>query len=450
MLVTAERALAQAKDSDARLAKEQARPLEGLPLGIKDLYCTKGVRTTACSNILGEFTPTYESTVTQNLWDAGAVMLGKLNNDEFAMGSSNETSRFGPVVNPWRRKGSNVALVPGGSSGGSSSAVSADLCLGATASDTGGSIRQPAAITGTVGIKPTYGRCSRWGIVAFASSLDQAGPIAKTVRDAAILLRHMASIDPKDSTSVEMPVPDYEAAIGQSIKGLKVGVPKEYRIDGMPKEIEDLWQQGIAWLKAAGATMHDISLPHTKYALPAYYIVAPAECSSNLARYDGVRYGARKADDELIDMYEGTRAAGFGAEVRRRVLIGTYVLSAGYYDAYYLKAQKVRTLIARDFEEAYRTVDVHPDADHAGARLRHRRGERRSGADVLERHLHGDGEHGGPARHLGTGRAVVGRHAARPAADRQAVRRGDPVPRRPGHRGCRGSLCSDRAVVAGG
>jgi aspartyl-tRNA(Asn)/glutamyl-tRNA(Gln) amidotransferase subunit A len=358
VLPTPEHALAQAKDSDARLARGQARPLEGLPLGIKDLYCTKGVRTTACSNILGEFTPTYESTVTQNLWDAGAVMLGKLNNDEFAMGSSNETSRFGPVVNPWRRKGSNVALVPGGSSGGSSSAVSADLCLGATATDTGGSIRQPAAITGTVGIKPTYGRCSRWGIVAFASSLDQAGPIAKTVRDAAILLRHMASIDPKDSTCVEMPVPDYEAAIGQSIKGLRVGVPKEYRIDGMPREIEDLWQQGIAWLKAAGATMHDISLPHTKYALPAYYIVAPAECSSNLARYDGVRYGARKADDQLIDMYEGTRAAGFGAEVRRRVLIGTYVLSAGYYDAYYLKAQKVRTLIARDFEEAYKTVDV--------------------------------------------------------------------------------------------
>jgi aspartyl-tRNA(Asn)/glutamyl-tRNA(Gln) amidotransferase subunit A len=358
VLPTPEQALAQAKASDARLAKGQARPLEGLPLGIKDLYCTKGVRTTACSNILGEFTPTYESTVTQNLWDAGAVMLGKLNNDEFAMGSSNETSRFGPVVNPWRRKGSNVALVPGGSSGGSSSAVAADLCLGATATDTGGSIRQPAAITGTVGIKPTYGRCSRWGIVAFASSLDQAGPIAKTVRDAAILLRHMASVDPKDSTSVEMPVPDYEAAIGQSIKGLKVGVPKEYRIDGMPREIEDLWQQGIAWLKAAGATMHDISLPHTKYALPAYYIVAPAECSSNLARYDGVRYGARKADDELIDMYEGTRAAGFGAEVRRRVLIGTYVLSAGYYDAYYLKAQKVRSLIARDFEEAYKSVDV--------------------------------------------------------------------------------------------
>ena len=359
VLPTPEHALAQAKDSDARLAKKgKARPLEGLPLGIKDLYCTKGVRTTACSNILAEFTPTYESTVTQNLWDAGAIMLGKLNNDEFAMGSSNETSRFGPVVNPWRRQGSNVALVPGGSSGGSSSAVAADLCLGATATDTGGSIRQPAAITGTVGIKPTYGRCSRWGIVAFASSLDQAGPIGKTVRDAAILLRHMASVDPKDSTSVDVPVPDYEAALGKGVKGLKVGVPKEYRLDGMPREIEDLWQQGIAWLKAAGATIHDISLPHTKYALPAYYIVAPAECSSNLARYDGVRYGLRRPGHDLTEMYEATRAAGFGAEVRRRVLIGTYVLSAGYYDAYYIKAQQVRTLIKRDFDRAYESVDV--------------------------------------------------------------------------------------------
>ena len=358
MLPTPEIALRQARDSDARLAKGEARPLEGLPLGIKDLYCTKGVRTTACSGILDEFTPTYESTVTQNLWDAGAVMLGKLNCDEFAMGSSNETSCFGPVTNPWRRKGSNVALVPGGSSGGSSSAVAADLCLAATATDTGGSIRQPAAITGTVGIKPTYGRCSRWGIVAFASSLDQAGPIAKTVRDAAIMLRHMASVDPKDSTSVDTPVPDYEAVLGQGVKGLKVGVPKEYRLDGMPREIEDLWQQGIDWLKAAGATIHDVSLPHTKYALPAYYIVAPAECSSNLARYDGVRYGLRKPGADLIDTYEATRRAGFGAEVRRRVLIGTYVLSAGYYDAYYLKAQKVRTLIKRDFDEAYEKVDV--------------------------------------------------------------------------------------------
>jgi aspartyl-tRNA(Asn)/glutamyl-tRNA(Gln) amidotransferase subunit A len=358
VLPTPEHALAQAKVSDSRLGQGDARPLEGLPLGIKDLYCTKGVRTTACSNVLGEFVPTYESTVTQNLWDAGAVMLGKLNNDEFAMGSSNETSRFGPVVNPWRRKGSNVGLVPGGSSGGSSSAVAADLCLAATATDTGGSIRQPAAITGTVGIKPTYGRCSRWGIVAFASSLDQAGPIAKTVRDAAILLRHMASIDPKDSTAAEVPVPDYEAVIGQSVKGLRVGVPKEYRLDGMPREIEDLWRQGIAWMKAAGATIHDVSLPHTKYALPAYYIVAPAECSSNLARYDGMRYGLRKSGDDLIGTYEATRGAGFGAEVRRRVLIGTYVLSAGYYDAYYIKAQKVRTLIARDFEDAFQKVDV--------------------------------------------------------------------------------------------
>jgi aspartyl-tRNA(Asn)/glutamyl-tRNA(Gln) amidotransferase subunit A len=358
VLPTPDRALAQAKESDARLAKGNARPLEGLPLGIKDLYCTTGVRTTACSHVLAEFTPTYESTVTQNLWDAGAVMLGKLNNDEFAMGSSNETSRFGPVANPWRRKGSNVALVPGGSSGGSSAAVAADLCLAATATDTGGSIRQPAAITGTVGIKPTYGRCSRWGIVAFASSLDQAGPIAKTVRDAAIMLRHMASVDPKDSTSVDLPVPNYEAVIGASVKGLKVGVPREYRMDGMPQEIEDLWQQGIAWLKAAGATVHDISLPHTKYALPAYYIVAPAECSSNLARYDGVRYGLREKGGDLIGTYEATRRAGFGAEVRRRVLIGTYVLSAGYYDAYYIKAQKVRTLIKRDFDEAFAKVDV--------------------------------------------------------------------------------------------
>jgi aspartyl-tRNA(Asn)/glutamyl-tRNA(Gln) amidotransferase subunit A len=358
VLTTPEIALRQAKESDARLARGEARALEGLPIGIKDLYCTKGVRTTACSNILGEFTPTYESTVTQNLWSAGAVMLGKLNCDEFAMGSSNETSRFGPVVSPWRRQGSNVGLVPGGSSGGSAAAVAADLCLAATATDTGGSIRQPAAITGTVGIKPTYGRCSRWGIVAFASSLDQAGPIAKTVRDAALMLRHMASPDPKDSTCVDVPVPDYEAELTEGVKGLKVGVPREYRMDGMPGEIDELWQRGIDWLKAAGATIHDVSLPHTKHALPAYYIVAPAECSSNLARYDGVRYGMREPGADLIGTYEATRAAGFGAEVRRRVLIGTYVLSAGYYDAYYLKAQKVRTLIRRDFNEAFREVDV--------------------------------------------------------------------------------------------
>ena len=358
VLPTPEVARAAAAESDKRIAAGKARALEGVPLGIKDLFCTKGVRTTACSAVLDDFKPPYESTVTQNLWDAGALMLGKLNNDEFAMGSSNETSCFGPVVNPWRRKGSDAKLVPGGSSGGSSAAVAASLCLGATATDTGGSIRQPAALTGTVGIKPTYGRCSRWGIVAFASSLDQAGPIARTVRDTAILLRHMASHDPKDSTSVDAPVPDYEAEVGQSVKGLRVGVPKEYRVDGMSKEAEALWQKGIAWLKAAGATIHDISLPHTKYALPAYYIVAPAECSSNLARYDGVRYGLRKPGRDITDMYEATRAAGFGKEVRRRVLIGTYVLSAGYYDAYYLKAQKVRTLIKRDFDEAWDKVDV--------------------------------------------------------------------------------------------
>jgi aspartyl-tRNA(Asn)/glutamyl-tRNA(Gln) amidotransferase subunit A len=358
VLATPEIALAPAKESDRRLARGAGRSLEGLPIGVKDLYCTKGVRTTACSEVLGEFTPTYESTVTQNLWDAGAVMLGKLNCDEFAMGSSNETSRFGPVVSPWRRRGSNVGLVPGGSSGGSAAAVAADLCLAATATDTGGSIRQPAAITGTVGIKPTYGRCSRWGIVAFASSLDQAGPIAKTVRDAAIMLRHMASPDPRDSTCVDAAVPDYEAGLAGGVKGLRVGVPREYRVDGMPAEIEDLWQRGIQWLEAAGATVRDVSLPHTKYALPAYYIVAPAECSSNLARYDGVRYGKREPGSDLVDTYEATRAAGFGAEVRRRVLIGTYVLSAGYYDAYYLKAQKVRTLIRRDFDAAFGEVDV--------------------------------------------------------------------------------------------
>jgi aspartyl-tRNA(Asn)/glutamyl-tRNA(Gln) amidotransferase subunit A len=363
VLVTPDHALAQAKESDARLAKGESRPLEGLPLGNKDLFCTNGIRTTACSKILDEFKPTYESTVGANLWNAGAVMLGKLNNDEFAMGSSNETSAFGPVVSPWRRNGRDGKpkpdkLVPGGSSGGSSAAVSAGLCLAATATDTGGSIRQPAALTGTVGIKPTYGRCSRWGIVAFASSLDQAGPIAKTVRDAAIMLGAMAGHDPKDTTSVDAPVPDYEAALGKGIKGLRVGVPKEYRVEGMSKEIEDLWTKGIAWLKAAGATIHEISLPHTKYALPAYYIVAPAEASSNLARYDGVRYGLRVPGRDVIDTYENTRAAGFGKEVRRRILIGTYVLSAGYYDAYYLKAQKVRTLIKRDFDEAWSKVDV--------------------------------------------------------------------------------------------
>ena len=355
--VASEHALAQADESDKRLAAGTARGLEGLPLGIKDLYATKGIRTQACSHILDGFKPAYESTVTANLWDAGAVMLGKLNMDEFAMGSSNETSYDGAVVSPWRRAGSDAPLVPGGSSGGSSTAVAANLCLAATASDTGGSIRQPAALTGTVGIKPTYGRCSRWGMVAFASSLDQAGPIAKTVRDAAIMLRHMASHDPKDTTSVDAPVPDYEAVVGAGIKGLRVGVPKEYRVEGMAAETQALWDTGIAWLKDAGATVHEISLPHTKYALPAYYIVAPAEASSNLARYDGVRYGLRVPGNDLIDTYEQTRSAGFGREVKRRVLIGTYVLSAGYFDAYYLKAQKIRTLIKRDFDDAWGTVD---------------------------------------------------------------------------------------------
>jgi aspartyl-tRNA(Asn)/glutamyl-tRNA(Gln) amidotransferase subunit A len=358
VLKTPEHALEMAKESDTRFAKGDARPLEGIPLGIKDLFATKGYRTTACSHILDGFTPTYESTVTANLWNAGAVMLGKLNNDEFAMGSSNETSHYGPVVNPWRRIGSKAKLVPGGSSGGSSAAVAARLCMGATATDTGGSIRQPAAVTGTVGIKPTYGRCSRWGIVAFASSLDQAGPIARTVQDAAVLLKAMASHDPKDTTSVDAPVPDYEAAVNLGVKGLTVGIPKEYRVPGMATEIDALWQQGVKWLEAAGANVEPVSLPHTKYALPSYYIVAPAEASSNLARYDGVRYGLREPGKDVISLYENTRSAGFGAEVKRRILIGTYVLSAGYYDAYYLKAQKVRTLIKRDFDEAFKRVDV--------------------------------------------------------------------------------------------
>jgi len=353
VLETPERAQAMAVESDKRLRSGGARPLEGIPLAIKDLFATQGVRTTACSKILENFVPTYESTVTANLWRHGAVLLGKTSNDEFAMGSSNETSSFGPVVSPWRRRGSNAPLVPGGSSGGSATAVAARLSLGAVGTDTGGSIRQPAALTGTVGIKPTYGRCSRWGIVAFASSLDQAGPFARSVRDAAILLRAMAGHDPKDSTSAEREVPDFEAAVGKSVKGRRIGIPKEYRVPGMPAEIEKLWEQGAAWLKAAGAELQEISLPHTKYALPAYYIVAPAEASSNLARYDGVRYGLRVPGHNVTDMYEKTRAAGFGAEVRRRVLIGTYVLSAGYYDAYYLRAQKVRTLIKRDFEDAF-------------------------------------------------------------------------------------------------
>ena len=351
--VTHDQARSMAKASDERIAKGEAGALEGIPLGIKDLFATKGVHTQACSHILDGFKPEYESTVTANLWADGAVMLGKLNMDEFAMGSSNETSYYGAVKNPWRATGSSADLVPGGSSGGSAAAVAAQLCAGATATDTGGSIRQPAAFTGTVGIKPTYGRVSRWGTVAFASSLDQAGPIARDVRDAAILLKSMASLDLKDTTSVDLPVPDYEAAIGKSLKGMKIGIPKEYRVDGMPDEIEALWQKGIQYLKDAGAEIVDISLPHTKYALPAYYIVAPAEASSNLARYDGVRYGLRVPGKDIADMYEQTRAAGFGKEVKRRIMIGTYVLSAGYYDAYYLRAQKVRTLIKKDFEDVF-------------------------------------------------------------------------------------------------
>ena len=358
VLETPEKALEMARASDARRAAGTAGPLEGAPLGIKDLFCTEGVRSTAGSKIIGNFKPTYESTVTSNLWRDGAVMLGKLNMDEFAMGSSNETSAWGPVVNPWRTKGGNAQLTPGGSSGGSASAVAAELCLGATATDTGGSIRQPASFTGTVGIKPTYGRCSRWGIVAFASSLDQAGPMARTVEDTAILLSSMAGHDPKDSTSLPVETPDFASFVGKSVKGLRIGVPKEYRVDGMPHEIDALWEQGIAWLKDAGCEIVEVSLPHTKYALPAYYIVAPAEASSNLARYDGMRYGLRVDGSNLTETYERSRAEGFGAEVKRRIMIGTYVLSAGYYDAYYLKALKVRRRIADDFDQAWEKVDA--------------------------------------------------------------------------------------------
>ena len=353
VLETPDRARHMARVADTRLAKGEGGPLEGLPLGIKDLFCTAGISTTACSQILGDFIPTYESTVTANLWRDGAVLLGKLNNDEFAMGSSNETSYFGPVVSPWRPRGADTKLVPGGLSGGSAAAVAAQLCVGATGTDTGGSVRQPAAFCGIVGLKPTYGRCSRWGIVAFASSLDQAGPFARSVRDCALLLRSMAGNDPKDTTCADLPVPDYEKSVGASVKGMRIGIPKEYRMPGMASEIETLWQHGAQWLKDAGAETVEISLPFTKYALPAYYIVAPAEASSNLARYDGVRYGLRVPGGDVIDMYEQTRAAGFGKEVRRRIMIGTYVLSAGYYDAYYLRAQKVRTLIKRDFETCF-------------------------------------------------------------------------------------------------
>lgn len=358
VLVTGEAARAQALAADAALARGDAGPLAGIPLAIKDLFCTQGVRTTAGSRILEPFIPPYESNVTANLLRDGAIFLGKANMDEFAMGSSNMTSAFGPVTSPWTRRGDNRALVPGGSSGGSAAAVSARIALGATATDTGGSIRQPASFCGITGIKPTYGRCSRWGVVAFASSLDQAGPVARNVEDAAILLRSMAGFDPKDSTSADLPVPDFAAACRRGVKGLRIGVPKEYRSEGMPAEIEALWQQGLGWLREAGAEIVDVSLPHTKYGLATYYIVAPAEASSNLARYDGVRFGARTAGEDLASLYENTRAEGFGAEVRRRVLIGTYVLSAGYYDAYYLKAQKVRALILKDFTDVFRTVDA--------------------------------------------------------------------------------------------
>jgi aspartyl-tRNA(Asn)/glutamyl-tRNA(Gln) amidotransferase subunit A len=356
---TPDKALAMAKASDERRAKgEKLGALDGVSLAIKDLFCTDGVQTTAGSHILEGFKPPYESTVTANLWKAGAVMLGKVNMDEFAMGSSNLTSYFGGVGNPWRRKGDNKRLVPGGSSGGSAAAVAARMALGATATDTGGSIRQPAAFTGTVGIKPTYGRCSRWGIVAFASSLDQAGPMARSVKDCALMLGAMAGHDPKDSTSVDLPVPDYTKALTGDVRGLRVGIPKEYRLDGMSPEIEKLWHQAAEWLKKAGAEIKEVSLPHTKYALPTYYIIAPAEASSNLARYDGVRFGLRVPGESLDEMYEKTRAEGFGKEVRRRIMIGTYVLSAGYYDAYYLKAQRLRSLIARDFDIAFKDVDV--------------------------------------------------------------------------------------------
>lgn len=358
VLETPERALADADASDARRAKGDAGSFDGIPIAIKDLFCTEGFMTTAASHILDGFVPPYESTVTANLRANGAVMLGKTNMDEFAMGSSNETSYYGPVTNPWQRRGDNRALVPGGSSGGSASAVAARTCLAASGTDTGGSIRQPAAFCGIVGMKPTYGRCSRWGTVAFASSLDQAGPMTRSVRDAAIMLGAMAGFDPKDSTSADVLVPDFEAALGQGVAGMKIGIPTEYRIDGTDPEIDALWDQGIAWLKDAGAEIVEVSLPRTKYALPAYYIIAPAEASSNLARYDGMRFGLRVEGDTPTETYEKTRGEGFGAEVRRRILIGTYVLSAGYYDAYYLKAQKVRALIAGEFTTAFETVDA--------------------------------------------------------------------------------------------
>lgn len=352
-----DRALTQADAADKKLTDDTARGLEGVPLGVKDMFCTRDVRTTACSAILGDFIPPYESTVSGKLWDAGAVLLGKLNNDEFAMGSSNETSHFGVAVNPWKA-GDEADRVPGGSSGGSAAAVAAHLSAASVGTDTGGSIRQPAAFTGVVGLKPTYGRCSRWGIIAFASSLDQAGSLTRSVRDAAIMLTHISGHDARDSTSLDAPVPDFEAALEGGVEGMRIGIPREYRVDDMPADIDRLWKQGVEWLREAGAEIVEVSLPHTQYALPAYYIIAPAEASSNLARYDGVRYGERKAADEITKLYEDTRAAGFGDEVVRRVMIGTYVLSAGYYDAYYLKALQVRRLIADDFARAYETCDL--------------------------------------------------------------------------------------------
>lgn len=358
VLETPEKALEQAKVSDAKYAAGTMGELEGIPMGIKDLFCTKGIRTTACSHILDGFVPQYESTVSQKLLDAGIAVLGKLNMDEFAMGGSNETSYYGPAVNPWKAKNDDRDLVAGGSSGGSAAAVAGGLCAAATGTDTGGSIRQPSAFCGVTGIKPTYGRCSRYGIIAFASSLDQAGPIAKDVRDCAILLKNMAGFDPKDSTSANLEVPDFEKFLGQDIRGMKIGIPQEYRVEGLNKEVEKYWDNGIAMLKARGAEIVDVSLPHTKYALPVYYIIAPAEASSNLARYDGVRYGLRVNGEHLDDLYINTRTEGFGAEVKRRIMMGTYVLSAGYYDAYYLKAQKVRRLILEDFQKAFEKCDL--------------------------------------------------------------------------------------------
>ena len=358
VLETPEVALKQAESSDKKYADNTAGSLEGIPMGIKDLFCTKGIRTTACSHILDGFVPQYESTVTQKLLDAGISVLGKLNMDEFAMGGSNETSYYGPVVNPWKAKNSNIDLVPGGSSGGSAAAVAAQMCAGATATDTGGSIRQPSAFCGVTGIKPTYGRCSRYGIVAFASSLDQAGPIGKDVRDCAILLKTMSGHDDKDSTSARVEVPDFEKFLGQNIKGMRIGIPKEYRVEGLNKEVEKYWDEAIAMLKARGAEIVDISLPHTKYALPTYYIIAPAEASANLARYDGIRYGLRVNGEHLDNLYINTRSEGFGKEVKRRIMIGTYVLSAGYYDAYYLKAQRVRRRIVEDFQAAFEKCDL--------------------------------------------------------------------------------------------